>query len=155
MNAARDALEANIAAAHAAGDFATAATLLLEGYGGEIAGYLAATMRNEDDATEAFSRFQEDLWRGLRGFDFRASARTWAYVIAKHAATNLRQRAHRRREVLGDVHNSEHAQKLLHQVRATTAQFLKTDAKDRVRALREQLSADERELLILRIDRGL
>lgn len=155
----RDAIEATIRDAHARGAFDEAATALLESYGGEIGGYLAATLRHEDDAAEAFSRFQEDLWRGLPAFDFRASARTWAYVLARNAAHHLRRAPHRRREMPNVLFDTE-AQERLHgrlvaEVRASTARFLKTEVKDRVRALREQLTDDERELLILRIDRGL
>jgi RNA polymerase sigma-70 factor (ECF subfamily) len=40
-------------------------------------------------------------------------------------------------------------------VKSTTAVFKRTDVKDRVRALREQLTPEERELLVLRVDRGL
>ena len=40
-------------------------------------------------------------------------------------------------------------------VRTTTARFVRTAAKEGVRALRASLSDGERELLLLRVDRGL
>lgn len=147
--------EVAIRSAHESGNLDLAATLLLERYGGEIGGYLAATLRDATDAADAFSQFQEDLWRGLPAFDFRASARTWAYVLARHAAYRLRRPAYRRRERPADVYQSALAQKLVAQVRTQTARFLQTESKDKVAALRQQLSASERELLVLRVDRQL
>lgn len=144
-----------IRAAHESGNFERAATLLLETYGGEIGGYLAATLRDATDAADAFSQFQEDLWRGLPAFDFRASARTWAYVLARHAAYRLGRPAYRRRERPANVYQSDLAQHLVAQVRTQTARYLKTESKDKVAALREQLSPAERELLVLRVDRQL
>ena len=45
--------------------------------------------------------------------------------------------------------------RLTQQVRSETATYLRTEVKDRVAALRERLTADERMLLSLRVDREL
>ncbi len=154
-DATRAAKEKEIFAAHQAGDFHLAATRLLEAYGGEIGGFLAASLRDATDAADAFSMFQEDLWRGLPQFEWRASARTWAYTLARHAAVRVRRPAYRRKERPADVMQSELANAMVAKVRTTTAVFLKTEKKDVIRALRAQLTPFERELLVLRIDRGL
>jgi RNA polymerase sigma-70 factor (ECF subfamily) len=74
----REELERRIHACCVAGDKTQAATLLLEGYGREIFGFLVARLRDRGAADEVFSRFAEDLWRGLEGFGWRCSARVWA-----------------------------------------------------------------------------
>ena len=45
----------------------------------------------------AFSQFAENLWRGLGGYQGRASFRSWALRIAHHAALNLRDQAWQKR----------------------------------------------------------
>src|SRR5262245_58860332 len=67
------------------GDFESATRCLIEGYGPQILGFLVHTMRNEDDASEVFSRFCEHLWRGIAKFEGRSSFKTWAYRLATHA----------------------------------------------------------------------
>ena len=44
-----------------------------------------------------FSEFAEDFWRGLEGFRWRTSLRSWGYTLARNAA-NRYQRSRRRRE---------------------------------------------------------
>ena len=78
-------------------DLASAATTIVRGYGAEIYGFLVARMRDETAATDAFSMFTEDLWRGLPGFEGRASLRVWAYTLARHAAIRHQAAPKRRR----------------------------------------------------------
>jgi hypothetical protein len=70
----------------AAGDLAAVAELVIRTYGPEVLGYLHAVTRDEADAGEAFAILSEDLWRGLPGFGWRSSLRTWLYVLARHAS---------------------------------------------------------------------
>ena len=58
----RSEIEARIESAWQAQDFDGAATVVLESYGGEILGFLAARLRSQSDAAEVFSMFTEDLW---------------------------------------------------------------------------------------------
>src|SRR5690349_1891713 len=92
----RDALEAQIRAFCEAGNKKKAATLLLEGYGREILGFLISRLRDRDAASEVFSMFTEDLWCGLDGFRWSCSARVWAYTLARHAASHYLREARRR-----------------------------------------------------------
>ena len=147
-----DALEDAIGRHLDAADFEGAATAIVRGYGSEIYGYLVALAGDEDRAHDVFSQCCEDLWRGLAGFRRDASARTWLYKIAWNAWLRHQREAfhrHARRLVSGQV------SRLAAEVRSSTAPHLRTDVKDAVARLREQLSPGEQSLLILRIDRAL
>lgn len=137
------ALEAHDAAEH-----------LLRGYGGEVYSFLVATLRDPADADEAFSMFCEDAWRGLPEFRRASSYRTWTYQIARHAAYRLK-RGEGRRNKRTELDGGSAAERVAHEVRTTTAAFLKTDVKDKMRALREALRPENQELLLLRLDREL
>jgi len=76
--------------------------------------------------------------------------RTWLYVLARNAHARYRRSPHeRRRRPLSELSDVEH------RVRSQTRPWLRTDVKDRFSALRDELSEDERELLLLRIDRRM
>jgi len=144
-------VEAEIARHLDAGDHAEAARAMLRGYGFELLSYLIAVTRDAALADEVFSMLSEDLWRGLPGFRREASARTWLYRLAWHAFE--RQRADpfaRRRTPLSPALDD-----VAQEVRSKTASFLRTDVKDEISRLRDELDPQEQTLLILRIDRGL
>jgi RNA polymerase sigma-70 factor (ECF subfamily) len=124
----------------------------MRGYGPAILGYLVALTRNEDRAEEVFSQFCEDLWEGLPGFRRDASARTWVYTLAWHAWLRHERDPYRRR---GRPLASGEMSRLAAEVRSTTARHLKSETKDAVARLREQLAPAEQSLLVLRIDRRL
>lgn len=148
-------VEEQVRALHERGALEEAATLLLETYGRELRSYLAAVARAPDLAAEGYAQLCEDLWRGLPGFGFRASARTWLYTLARHALARVARDPQRRRERNLPLSTIAHLEREEARVRLETAAYRRTTMKDRVRALREQLSSDDRELLILRVDRGL
>jgi RNA polymerase sigma-70 factor (ECF subfamily) len=153
-SAARDELERVIAAHHAAGDFGAAATAAVKGYGPELLGYLFGATHREQDSAEIFSEFCEDLWRGIAGFRGESSFRTWSYRVAYHALARARRSGvrTRRRIVLIDV---PELAAIADHVRTRTLPHLRTEIKNEVMRLREQLPEDDRALLILRIDRRL
>jgi len=131
-----------------------AATLAIRKYGPELVGYLMAVSRNEDTAGEVFSMFSEDLWKGLGNFRWESSFRTWAYTLTRHALHRFHRTPARKRERLAFSQSPE-VQHLVNQVRTTTLVYLRTEVKDSVAALREQLEPEEQTLLILRIDRKM
>src|SRR4051812_38698238 len=137
-------LEAAIARLLETGDLASVAAAMMRGYGPEILAYLTALARDEDRAEDAFSQFSEDLWRGLPGFRRDASARTWLYRLAWHAWLRQNRDAFRRR---ARPLLSEEMSRLAAEVRSSTAFHLKSEAKDAVARLREQLSPAEQSLL--------
>jgi RNA polymerase sigma-70 factor (ECF subfamily) len=145
-------LEAELSELFRSGDLTEVLRRLVEGYGAEILGYLARTMRNEADAAEVFSILCEDLCRGIGAFQGRSSFRTWAYRLATSARARYWSDAFRRH---GSPLLSEEAAKLEQQVRSATRPYLRTEVKDRFARLREHLDPEEQSLLTLRLDRDL
>jgi RNA polymerase sigma-70 factor (ECF subfamily) len=148
-------LETRIRHACAEADHVTAATLVIEGYGGEIMAFLLSRLRSRSDADEVFAVVAEKLWTGLAAFEWRCSLRSWLYRLSRNAAIDFVTAVQNRPE--RHVALSQHASPswLADRVRSATATFQQTAAKDRVRQLREQLSQDDQMLLILRVDRGM
>jgi RNA polymerase sigma-70 factor (ECF subfamily) len=147
----REANELRIRDACARGEFEQAATLGLETYGREVLAFLMSRV-GQQRGDEVFSEFLEDFWRGLPGFAWRSSLRSWAYTLARHAVSR-HLRSERRRDRVGVT--SAGVSAVAERVRTETAAHFKTAVKDRFRELREQLPEDDQTLLILRIDRKL
>ena len=137
------------------GDRTGAATALLEGYGRELLGFLIAHMRDEDAAAEVFSRFMEDVWRGLDRFEWRCTARVWSYTLVRHAATRYRndERRHRTRHV--PLSQAGPLSEIAAKVRTATLEACAVESRDRMVKLRETLPQDDQTLLILRVSRKL
>jgi RNA polymerase sigma-70 factor, ECF subfamily len=146
------ALEQKIGGQLAAGDLPGAAEIALRGYGPEILGYLVRVTDSAEDASEIFAELCEDLWRGLAGFEGRCRFRTWMYYLATNARNRYWRDPYRRR---GMPLGSEQMSRLVQEVRSSTLDFLRTEVKDRFREIQRQLEPEERELLILRVDRGM
>jgi RNA polymerase sigma-70 factor (ECF subfamily) len=134
------------------GDQAGAATLVVREYGPQLLGYLCSILRSEADAGEVFSMFSEDLWRGLPGFRRECPLRVWCYRLAWHAAARFLRDPYRGR---GQRLETTELSRLVAEVRSSV--FLGRDQARQatLERLREGLSADERTLLVLRVDRGL
>lgn len=128
-----------------------AATRAIEGYGDEIARFLAARVRNAADAQDIFAIFCEDLWSGLPGFAWRCTLRGWAYTLARHA--ELRWRAAPAHQPGRMVTASD--PELPARARTTTAPYERTDVKDRFREIRSRLTEEDQTILVLRVDREL
>lgn len=149
----RRAREAPVRAAAAAGDRRAAAAAAVELYGAEIGGYLHAIARDDDLAAEAFAMFCEDLCKGLPSFRWESSLRTWAYTLARHALYRLKRTPAARRQIPLDA--AREVFERAEQLRTATVQFLRTEVKDGLRQLRDELDPEDHELLILRVDRKL
>lgn len=132
-----------------------AATRALEAYGPEILSFLAARLNSPGDAREVFSIFAEDLWTGLPGFGWRCSVRTWLYTLARNAAARFATAPQRRVARNLPVSGLEDVSALVDRIRSATHVYQQTEVKDRFRQLREQLSDEDRMLLVLRVDRGM
>jgi RNA polymerase sigma-70 factor (ECF subfamily) len=151
--AASDDTEAQIREHLTRGDHPRAVTIALERFGPEILGFLVATERNHDAGAEIFAQLCEDLWRGIGAFRGDSSFRTWAYVLARHAAVRYHRDPYQRRAApLGDA---PWLWELEDRLRTTTLSHLKSEVRDAVARLRDQLTPDEQALLILRVDRGM
>ena len=151
----REELEREIRALCERGDLQGAAAAAVRGYGPEIYGFLVAFHRQRDDASEVFAAFTERLWRGLPGFEWQCSFRTWAYAIARNTSLTYRKQARRRAELYGPLPEGSQLSALEQPPRSETASYLKTQRQTRMAALRESLPREDQELLVLRVDRKL
>ena len=136
----------------AANDVGAAVTLAVRALGPEVMGFLAAVIHSHADADEAFAATCEQLWRSLATFEWRCSLRTWTYVIARREAARVRKNSVKR--MRGQVHISELAEVIAH-VRTETQPALRSSKRAAVTRLRDELPPEDRELLVLRVDRNL
>jgi len=144
-------LDASVRALVTQGDYGAAVTALMRRLAPEVRGYLAGVLRNSVDVDDVLSATYERLWESLAQFEWRCSIRTWTYVIATREAHRFRRAG--RKHLLGRASLSElsgHARG--HS--ATLSVFGSARRRDLLR-LREELPPEDREILILRVDRGL
>ena len=147
-----DLQDAELRALVDSGDLEGATTRFMERYGGDILAFLVVQCRDRSDASEVFSQFAEDFWRGLERFQWRTTLRSWGYTLACNAARRF-QRSQRQRA--GRMLRPRHTPDCVQARRSSTAPYLRTEVKQRMRALRLRLPADDQILLLLRIDKGL
>jgi RNA polymerase sigma-70 factor (ECF subfamily) len=147
--------ESQMRSAFEAGDHRAVATLMVKHYGAEIQNFLGSRLRSATDADEAFSMFVEDLWTGLPGFAWRCSARGWAYALARNASNRLQSSPLRRKERNLTLSERASVSALIAQARSATQIHLRSEAKERIRGIRDRLDPDDQMLLILRIDKAM
>jgi RNA polymerase sigma-70 factor (ECF subfamily) len=144
-------LDAQVQARLAAGDPGGAATELIEAYGPAILRYLRSMLGVVDDAADGFSQWAENVWRGLPGFRFDASMKTWCYRLAWNTSQNLRNEAWRRH---GERLATGHASALAQSIR-TGSVVVQERQRQALAELRAALSEEDRSLLTLRLDQEL
>lgn len=154
MESHRADLESQIRTAWDAGDFARATTVALRGYGPEVLGFLVGVTHDHVRAEEAFSLFAEHLWQGMTRFEWKCSVRTWAYLLARNASTDLgrREARHQRSRV---TLSASPAAEIAACVRTETMSLLRTEKRTRFQRLRDELPEEDRTVLVLRVDRDL
>jgi RNA polymerase sigma-70 factor (ECF subfamily) len=138
-----------------AGDSSQAAALFIRHCGGDILSFLAGRMHGSPDASDVFADFAEDVWRGLPGFRWQTSLRSWAYTLARNAAFRHQTATRRRRRRFEPLPSRSEFGEEVARLHSATRQYLRTEIKVRMRQLRERLSPDDQTLLVLRVDRGL
>lgn len=151
----RPALEARIRSLFEAGDKRGAAETLLEGYGSEVMGFLMTRLRDRDMADDTFSRFTEDLWRGLDAFRWECSARVWCYMLVRHAASRTIREARRRRGRHLPLSRAGPLSEIEERIRTRTRPSARTANRSQIAGLRDRLPPDDQALLILRVNRRL
>jgi RNA polymerase sigma factor (sigma-70 family) len=144
-----------IKAACAAQDFGLATTRAFEVYGPEILSFLIARLRSESDGEEAFSMFAEHLCKALPSFEFRCSVRGYLYTLARNAASRHATAPHNRRDRNLTMSANASLSALVDRARSAMQLHKRSDVKDKIRALREQLPEDDQLLLMLHVDRAL
>lgn len=151
----REHTEEAIRRASSVGDVPLAVRLSLEAYGDEVYAFLHARMHGHADAMDVFSMFCEDLLVGLPRFEWRCSARGYCYRLARSAMARFRRSPQNRRQLHDPLSQVSELPELVEQIRTRTAPHLRSEIKERVRALREALPDEDQMLLMLRVDRGL
>jgi len=142
-------VEAELARLRAEGKLRDVATLAIESYGPDVLGFLAAILRSQVDASDAFAQACENLWRGLPRFEGRSSLKTWFYTVARNAAMRMRSSAVDKGRVgLSEI--SEIADK----VRSHATQQL-SQVRSELAEIRDELPEEDRTLLVLRVDREM
>jgi RNA polymerase sigma-70 factor (ECF subfamily) len=152
--AAREALELEVRRRCEAADLEGGAIAALRGYGPEVYGLLFSLHRDESDAADVFADFSECLWRGLPGFAWQCTLRTWAYTVARNASHRFLRGVRRGRRGV-PLSEATEVERLAESVRTQTSPWLRTESKDRLTQIREALPPEDQMLLVLRIDRGL
>jgi RNA polymerase sigma-70 factor (ECF subfamily) len=140
----------------ASGDYARAATLILERLGPAVLSVIHGRFRDPHHSAEVFSRFSEALWRGLPGFAFRTNVRVWVFTLARNSGNRYLDRE-LRRERRG-VPLSRVPDEVLGAARLTqsrTLPHLRGENHARLEALRATLCDDDRQLLALRLGESL
>lgn len=147
----RGAMEAAIRKLCERGEHNRAAELALQAYGPEILKFILSVLHHPDRANDVFSTFREHLLKGLPKFRWQSTLRTWSYRIARNDCYESLRSPSAREEPMSHVAPADEVQR----ERSQTRPWLRTDVKDRFRALREKLDANERALLFLRVDQQL
>jgi RNA polymerase sigma-70 factor, ECF subfamily len=148
-------VDEEVRAALSKGDVSGATSVAIRSYGPELFGFVCAMLKDYDEASEVFSSVSERLWGTLPKFEWKCSLRTWCYRVARSAAIDhlrQRQRAQRRRVGLSEA---PEVMELAERVRTQTLTFLRTEKRTEIQRLRDDLSEEDRSLLVLRVDRNL
>jgi RNA polymerase sigma-70 factor (ECF subfamily) len=144
-------VEAKVRALLAADDAPGAATAAIQEFGPPVLRYLRSLLRDEDDASDAFSIFAENVWRGLSSWRGEGSLKAWSFRLAWNAAINLKNEAWRRR---GRRFFTGEASALAEEIR--TRSHVKVERqRQALDKLRESLDVEDVSLLTLRIDQKL
>lgn len=137
-------LEARVRLLLREGDRDGAATCVVEVLGPGVLGYLFTTFQ-EDDAYDVFSSFQEDVWRGLPGFRWECSLRSWTYRVVRNAAARFARDVYRRRR-------RSLRSALPSGLAAPTASSSELEVRrQQLLLLRDELPPEDRTLLALRV----
>jgi RNA polymerase sigma-70 factor (ECF subfamily) len=122
----------------------------LKRYGPEILGFLVVMLRDPVAGRDVYAQFCEDFWRGYPSFRGDSSLRTWAYVLARHAAVRW---AHAQpRPTLVPLSQTP---ELAAPQPSAPAPHQRSTIKAQLDRIRARLHPDDQALLTLRIDRGL
>jgi RNA polymerase sigma-70 factor, ECF subfamily len=123
--------------------------LALELYGEELRRFILAVLRRPDLANEVYSCVCEKLLKNLARFRWESSLRMWLFRVARNECMEGLRSPARREHLVSQPPDA------VQRERSRTQPWLRTDVKERFRALREQLSPHERMLLQLKVEQDL
>ena len=143
--------DAEVRALVLAGRERHAADLLLTRLSPELRPFLHRLLGDVALADEAHSNTCERLWRGLPTFRWECSLRSWSYIIARREASRCRVR-HARDGVQQTTLSK--ADEVAARFASTSGTF-STTRRDHLASVRASLSDEDRDLVVLRVERGL
>ena len=132
-------------------DLDGALSAALDAYGDELFAFLLGLARDRGHADDVFGATCERLWKGLPAFRWESTFRVWAYAVARNEFLRATRSTKRKRE----VPVSQVLEQAIARVRSATPIHQRTDIKDRLAKVREQLAPDDHMLLGLRLDRRM
>jgi len=135
----------------AAGRGRQAADVLLARLSPELRPFLHRLLGDVSRADEAHSATCERLWRGLATFRWECSLRSWSYIIARREAQRCRAR-HVRAGIQQTTLSK--ADEIVARGTSTSGR-VSTTRRDQLENLRASLSDEDRDLLVLRVEREL
>ena len=135
------------------GRYNDAATLVIEAYGREVMGFLTNMTRDPQVGEELFQTVCIKIWKGLSGFRWKSSLRTWVYTIARNALISYKRGGTRDKEQR--LLTQDMAQLPEQMLRTITREWHKTEAKTWLWDAISELPDDDRTLLVLRLGDGM
>lgn len=147
---AREAIETEIGRLMERRDWNSAVDAAISAYGPEILGYLRSVLRSSALAEEALQAFGLALAKGMPDFKRTCEFRLWAYVVAKNEALRVLKKE-RKYTALDSAARDQIPAPSVYQPE-TWERTVKTRIMDCIRA---RLSADDLEVIVLHVDRGM
>ncbi len=139
-----------------AADYKTATSIFLHHYRNDIYTFLLGRLSyNETDAEDVLSEFQEDFCKGLPGFRWRCTLRSWAYRLAWNAACRFLKDPYRKPERHLPLSQQSRIAQTSAGQRSETKKYLRTETKSWLCRIRKQLTDDEQALLVLRVNKKM
>ncbi|HMI87915.1 MAG TPA: sigma-70 family RNA polymerase sigma factor [Polyangiaceae bacterium] len=145
------AFDAEVQGLVVAGRQRQAADMLLTRLSAELRPFLHRLLGDVVLADEAHSAACEKLWRGLAAFRWECSLRSWSYIVARREASRCRAR-HPKAGVSQTTLSK--ADELPTHV-SSQGGSVNAERGDQLENLRTSLSDEDRDLLVLRVERGL
>lgn len=128
---------------------------VLEVLGADVVRVIHARFAREEATADVFSRFAEDLLRGLPNFDFRCPLRAWVFMLARNAGSRYLDRELRRERLHQPLSDAPELLLAIDAIRTKTLPLIDTEREHRLAALRAELNEADQLLLTLRVDREL
>ena len=148
--------EAGVREALARDDLRRAVELAVALYGAEVFGFVSGVMDDPTAARDAYVRFVERLWRSVGRFRWHCSLRTFCYGLARREITRRRAEVARPSSVRSSSGPSRGPRSQgsdLDSLRAWTTG--RATLRAGIDILRSELAPEDREILVLRVDRRL
>ncbi len=140
--------EAKISGFLESGDTERAVEEILTAYGPRIFRMMMGVFQDEATTQDVYQQFSITLWESLDSFRGDSQVYTWTYTLARRTiGQKLRGKGDRETRLQTDQKNRLAAK----WTRTATAEWRKTESKDKFQQMVEDLDSDERTLVMLRI----